>query len=117
TPRGACTQRGFGRRPCRALRVDATELTRINAGKPFYITEAIASGLERVPPTVVDSVLARAGNLSPEGRRALDAAAVFPVGATYHALETVLSETAGIDACVEARILEDTGGRIQFRHE
>ncbi len=97
--------------------LDAAELMRVTAGNPFYVTEAIASGLERVPSTVVDSVLARADILTPQGRRALDAAAIFPAGTTYDLLATVVSETAGIDECVEARSLELRDGRLGFRHE
>ncbi len=97
--------------------LDPAELLRITRGNSFYVTESVASGLGTVPPTVVDSVLARAATLTPEGRRALDAAAVFPVGTTYGVLVSMVGGVIGIDESIDAHILELEDGRLRFRHE
>src|SRR5919107_491847 len=56
---------------------DATALHRLTGGNPFFVTEALATEGETVPPTVGDAVLARAARLSPEARGVLDVAAVM----------------------------------------
>jgi DNA-binding CsgD family transcriptional regulator/tetratricopeptide (TPR) repeat protein len=97
--------------------LDPAELTRVTGGNPFYVTEAIAAGLEPVPATVVDSVLARAATVSEQARQALDSACVFPEGVRYDILAGIAHGTEGIDECLRAGLLEDRAGRLVFRHE
>ena len=56
----------------------AGDLYRVTGGNPFFVTEVLATAGERVPPTVRDAVLARAGHLSGPARRLLEATAVVP---------------------------------------
>lgn len=52
--------------------LDAAELYRATRGNPFYVTEVMQTGLDRVPQSARDAVLARAARLGPQApRRAL----------------------------------------------
>jgi DNA-binding CsgD family transcriptional regulator/tetratricopeptide (TPR) repeat protein len=97
--------------------LDPVELTRVTGGNPFYVTEAIAAGLEPVPATVVDSVLARAATITPQARSTLDAASVFPVGVSYDILAAVVDQEDGIDECLRVGLLEERDDRLAIRHE
>ena len=44
-----------------------TELHRVTGGNPFFVSEVVAAGGERIPPTVREAVLARAARLSRRG--------------------------------------------------
>jgi DNA-binding CsgD family transcriptional regulator/tetratricopeptide (TPR) repeat protein len=98
--------------------VDPTELYRVTAGNPFYVTECLASGLAEVPPTVADSVLARGLGLSADARRAWDAAAVLPGGGPPRLVAAIgeLAESA-VDECLQVGLLVAADGVVRFRHE
>jgi DNA-binding CsgD family transcriptional regulator len=55
---------------------DPTALHHRTAGNPFFITEILAAGGDRLPTTVRDAVLARVARLAEPTRLALEAAAV-----------------------------------------
>jgi hypothetical protein len=42
----------------------APELYRLTGGTPFYLTEVLRAGMEEIPPSARDAVLARAAQLS-----------------------------------------------------
>jgi AAA ATPase domain len=46
------------------------ELYRLTGGNPFYVTEVLRAGMEQVPPSARDAVLARAARLSGAARGA-----------------------------------------------
>jgi DNA-binding CsgD family transcriptional regulator len=56
---------------------DPQELHRRTGGNPFFITEILAAGGDRVPATVRDAVLARVQRLADPTRLALEAAAAI----------------------------------------
>ena len=58
--------------------LDAEELYGRTGGNPFFVTELLATGRERLPDTVRDAVLARAARLSEPAQRLLDAVAIVP---------------------------------------
>ena len=60
--------------------LDAAELYRVTGGNPFYVTEVMQTGLDRVPQSARDAVLARAARLGPQARGVLSVAAL--IGAT-----------------------------------
>lgn len=70
--------RGAVARLAQTSTVDSDELYERTGGNPFYVTEVLAAGSERVPPTVRDAVLARAAGLSGAARDVLEAVAVVP---------------------------------------
>ncbi len=97
--------------------IDPDELVHVTGGNPFFVTEVLAGGEERVPRTIVDSVLARASSLSTAGRGVLETASVMPRGATDSLLNRLTSSPRGIDEARGAGLLEDVRGRLRFRHE
>ena len=97
--------------------VDVDELYRITAGNPFFVTEVVAAGGERLPTSVSDAVGARLSRLTDEARAAVEAASV--VGrAVPPALLTGLGVGAeAIDACLAGGLLHEVDGQLAFRHE
>ncbi len=99
-------------------RVDPDQLHQRTAGNPFFVTEVIASGTDRIPHSVRDAVLARAARLSGQARNLLDAAAVVPGQAEtwlLEALDPVAMDS--IDECVGSGMLTASAGLVAFRHE
>ncbi|HSS68542.1 MAG TPA: AAA family ATPase [Nocardioidaceae bacterium] len=97
--------------------LDADELYRTTGGNPFLVVEVIAAG-GGLPRSVSDAVVARVARLSPEGRRAVEVAAV--IGSRIEpsiilAIEGVLS--AAVDECVSKGILAFDPPHFAFRHE
>jgi DNA-binding CsgD family transcriptional regulator/tetratricopeptide (TPR) repeat protein len=98
--------------------VDADELHEKTAGNPFFVTEVLAAGTERVPQTVRDAVLARVARLSPEARALLDAVAVVPRRTEVWLLEALTEGAlAALDECLGSGILRVEADGIAFRHE
>ena len=100
------------------LGVDAGELYSSTAGNPFFVVEALASGAERIPPTVRDAVLSRAARLSPAAHSLLEAAAVVPAHAELWLLEALAgSEIDRLDECLASGMLMSEPPSVVFRHE
>ncbi len=97
--------------------IDTGELYRLTDGNPFFVTECLSAGLDQVPVTVRDAVLARRSRLEPGARMALDAVAVVPSRAELWLLEALGASPAGLDGCVEAGVLVPVGASVSFRHE
>lgn len=99
-------------------RIDVDELHRSTDGNPFFVTEVLASGTQVLPRSVRDAVLARAGRLSPAGRRVLDAAAVVGApGEIGVLIEVSGQDPTALDECVAGGVLLDRGTALAFRHD
>jgi DNA-binding CsgD family transcriptional regulator/tetratricopeptide (TPR) repeat protein len=97
---------------------NAADVYRVTGGNPFFVTEALAAGGERVPPTVRDAVLARAGRLSGQARRLLEATAVVPGRIDLWLLEAVAPDLVErLEECVASGMLVGGRAEIGFRHE
>jgi DNA-binding CsgD family transcriptional regulator/tetratricopeptide (TPR) repeat protein len=100
---------------------DSASLHRLTGGNPFFATEVLADedAVGGIPATVRDAVLARAAWLSPEGRDALDAAAVIGSPISADLLMVVSEATAEtVDECLAGGMLVFAGERaFAFRHE
>jgi DNA-binding CsgD family transcriptional regulator len=97
--------------------LDTSELVRATGGNPFLVVESIAAG-GRLPASVRDAALARAGRLSRAGRAVVDAAAVLGQRFDHGLLDGVVP--CGGDAVEEALargVLVADGARLGFRHE
>jgi len=57
---------------------DVEEVFALTNGNPLFVTEVLASGVDAVPVSVQDAVLARARKLTPEARQILDLISVVP---------------------------------------
>ncbi|MFW6096992.1 MAG: ATP-binding protein [Chloroflexota bacterium] len=98
--------------------VDAHAFHHLTGGNPFYLTEALASSLDGIPPTVRDAVLARAARLSLSGRAVLNAAAVAgPRIEPWLLEEMTRAEAPTIDESLETGMLLAHGDVFTFRHE
>ena len=87
-------------------------------GNPFYVTEVLAAGDDKIPETVRDAVLARASRISTDGRRLLEAVAVVPGHAEIWLVERIAADTIShLDECLASGVLRATAGGIEFRHE
>ena len=98
--------------------LDAAELYRVTDGNPFYVTEVMQTGLDRVPQSAQDAVLARAAQLGPPARGVLYVAAL--IGATVEPwlLERAASTTPDmVDDLAESGLLVADGAALRFRHE
>ena len=108
--------------------IDAAALHRQTGGNPFFVSEVLA-GMEPMPPTIRDAVLARVARLSPDGRAVLEAAAVLGPRVEPALLARVagvdpptsgsppLDDWPALDECLSGGILLDQGEWLTFRHE
>ncbi len=98
--------------------VDPRDLYAKTAGNPFFVTEVLASGDDRIPETVRDAVLARASRLGAQARAVLDAASILQPRAELWLLEAVAPEAAeSLDECLAAGMLVSLPEAAAFRHE
>src|SRR3954453_13260834 len=97
---------------------DAGEPHLATGGTPFFVTEALAAGEQRIPPTVRDAVLARAARLSPEARSLLEVAALTPRRVEPWLLE-ILAEgyVDSLGECLGSGMLTAEPRGVAFRHE
>ncbi|MET0291026.1 MAG: AAA family ATPase [Steroidobacteraceae bacterium] len=88
-------------------------------GNPFHVTEYLAAKPPEVPRSVREASLARASRLSPQARRVLDAASLFPRHVDERLLSLVVedAEQAGLEECLRSGMLNASDGRLSFRHE
>jgi len=89
-------------------------LHEMTGGNPFFLTEALASGGDRLPGSVRDAVLARVQRLSPAAREVLELVSVVPSRAEVWLLD---SESGALDECVAVALLRADGEHVSFRHE
>jgi DNA-binding CsgD family transcriptional regulator/tetratricopeptide (TPR) repeat protein len=96
----------------------APELYRLTGGNPFYVTEALRSGMAEVPPSARDAVLARAARLSGGSRQVLDVAALTGTQVEARLLESVTGcPSSVLDELLESGLLVGDGAWLRFRHE
>jgi DNA-binding CsgD family transcriptional regulator/tetratricopeptide (TPR) repeat protein len=97
--------------------LDGAGLQGATGGNPFLVVEAIAAG-GRLPASVRDAALARAGRLSLAARRVVDTAAV--VGQRFDAslLRSLVGDCAdAVDEALGRGVLVAEGTTLGFRHE
>ena len=98
--------------------LDAAELYGRTGGNPFFVTEVLATGGERLPVTVRDAVLARAARVSEPAQRLLDAVAIVPGPAEMWLLQGLAGDLVRyLDECLASGMLAASGTAISFRHE
>jgi DNA-binding CsgD family transcriptional regulator/tetratricopeptide (TPR) repeat protein len=99
--------------------VDGGQLFEKTGGNPFFVTEALSCGADRVPPTVRDAVLARVSRAGPGGRRLLETIAIMPSAVSLTVLEVLAgADLDYLDRCLSCGVLAAAEDRtIRFRHE
>jgi DNA-binding CsgD family transcriptional regulator/tetratricopeptide (TPR) repeat protein len=102
----------------RSAGLPGDELFALTGGNPFLVTEVLASGSAGVPDNARAAVLARVAPLSPDARRALEAAAVIGVSVDVDLLDTVAgTEPDAVDECLTSGALVSESGAFRFRHD
>jgi len=97
---------------------DVDEVLALTAGNPLFVTEIVESGVQIVPASVQDSVLARAAQLSPSARRVLDTVSVIPGDSSRILIEGVLGPTEEeFSACARLGLLRVAADTVSFHHE
>lgn len=97
---------------------DLNRVLALTDGNPLFVSEVLASGVESVPISVQESVIARASKISLDARRILDVTSVIPGGADLSLIENVLHPTREQFAEAERLgLLEVTDDVVMFRHE
>src|SRR5579863_1224925 len=90
----------------------------VTGGNPFFVTEALATTGDRVPPTVRDAVLARAARLSPAARQIAELVGLVPGRIEPWLLEQVVgADEPAIDSCLSVGMVRHDDGSLAFRHE
>jgi DNA-binding CsgD family transcriptional regulator len=98
--------------------LEAAELYRLTAGNPFYVTEVVRAGLDVVPESARDVVLARVARLSGESREVLDTAALIGARVEPDLLTSVTAcPPPLLDELLASGLLAGDGERLRFRHE
>ena len=98
--------------------VDAGQLFRQTSGNPFFVTEVLAGGMQAVPATVQDAVLARIARLGSAGRSLVEAASISPATAEFWLLEQLCPDAMGsVEECLAAGVLSARPDGVVFRHE
>jgi DNA-binding CsgD family transcriptional regulator/tetratricopeptide (TPR) repeat protein len=98
--------------------LDAGAIFQRTGGNPFYVTEVLAAGSERVPATVRDAVLARVSRLSPAAQEAAGVTSVLGRRAEIDLVAAVSGlPLAAVDECLDRGVLVMDGGAVGFRHD
>lgn len=97
---------------------DVDEILALTGGNPLFITEVLASGIDAVPLSVRDSVLARASKLSTQARRILDLVSVIP-GEAERPLIARVAEPTDMQLAEATRqgLLLVTDDSLSFPHD
>lgn len=101
--------------------LEVGRLHRLTGGNPFFVTEVLRSASaapQRLPASVRDVVLARAGRLSEPARAALDVAALIGPRVRPSLLDRVTrAAPRDIDEMLVCGIVRVDGDGFVFRHE
>ena len=104
-------------RLAQGTKIDATELHRLTAGNPFFVTEVLQAGNEGLPASVRDAVLARTRTLSTPAREALDTAALIGSRMQSELLVSLIDNPLVTDELISHGLLIKDGDDLRFRHE
>ena len=97
--------------------IDATELHRLTAGNPFFVTEVLRAGNDGLPASVRDAVLARTRTLSAPARDALEIAALIGSRMRSELLVSLIDNPLVTDELISHGLLIKDGDDLRFRHE
>ncbi|MDT7574763.1 MAG: hypothetical protein QOH17_1096 [Pseudonocardiales bacterium] len=97
--------------------VDVTAVHHLTAGNPFYVSEVLAGGVDAVPGTVADAVLARLRRLEPATQQALEQLSVVPSRTELALARTLLPDLAVLAEAERSGMLEVAPRAVRFRHE
>jgi DNA-binding CsgD family transcriptional regulator/tetratricopeptide (TPR) repeat protein len=96
--------------------LDTDQVMDLTGGNPLFVTEVSSWGLDEVPPSVRDLVLARYARASHAARRLLDFVSIMPAGAG-RGLIAALVEPGPADETECRNLLQIDDAEFRFRHE
>lgn len=98
--------------------LDVGKILALTDGNPLFVTEVLRSGVESVPSSVQDSVLARAAKLSPSARQVLDLVSIVPGEAARPLIDTILGPSEEhVTECARQGLLRVETDTVSFHHE
>ena len=98
--------------------IELDEVLALTDGNPLFVTEVAASGVERVPSSVRDAVLARAGKLSLGARSLLDLVSVIPGESERSLIDIIVEPThEQMAECARQGLLHVGDKTVSFHHE
>lgn len=98
--------------------LDAAELHQVTGGNPFFLGEVLRTGLDRVPPSARDAVLARADRIGPTARQVLSVASLIGAVVEPAVLERAADATPDlVDELAQSGLLAADAAALRFRHE
>jgi tetratricopeptide (TPR) repeat protein len=99
-------------------RLDAAQLFRLTGGNPFFVTEVVSAGMETIPASARDAVLARVARLSPPARAVLESAALVGRRVEPELLAGLAPEFMSVaDELAASDLLMEENSSLAFRHE
>ncbi len=101
----------------RALR-SPSGIHAVTQGNPFFVTELLRGGVDTVPRSVQDLVLARYARLAPDAQAIVRLASVVPARIERWLIERLLgSPVDALEQCLNSGLLMPLGASLGFRHE
>jgi DNA-binding CsgD family transcriptional regulator len=97
--------------------IDPTELHRLTAGNPFFVTEVLQAGRHAVPVSIRDAVLARTKTLSAPAGDALEVAALIGSRMQSGMLVSLVDDPLVVDELISHGLLIKDGDDLRFPHE
>jgi DNA-binding CsgD family transcriptional regulator/tetratricopeptide (TPR) repeat protein len=97
--------------------IDATELHRLTAGNPFFVTEVLQAGSHTLPASIRDAVLARTRTLTGPARDALEMAALIGSRMRSELLVSLVHDPLVVDELISHGLLIKDGDDLRFHHE
>ena len=97
--------------------IDATELHRLTAGNPFFVTEVLQAGSNTLPASIRDAVLCRTRTLTTPAHDALEMAALIGSRVQSELLVSLVDDPLVVDELISHGLLIKDGDDLRFRHE
>jgi DNA-binding CsgD family transcriptional regulator len=99
--------------------VDPGHVYAVTAGNPFFVTEVLAAVGKRVPPTVMEAVLARVRRVDRPVRDLVEQLSVVPSGLDHWLVDRLAGSNglATLPTAEEHGLLDVSPERVAFRHE
>ena len=97
--------------------IDATELHRLTAGNPFFVTEVVQAGGDALPASIRDAVLARTRTLSTPARDALEVAALVGSRMQAELVVSLVNDPLIMDELISHGLVIKDGDDLRFRND
>jgi hypothetical protein len=97
--------------------IDPTELHRLTAGNPFFVSEVLEAGSDAPPASIRDAVLGRTRTLSTPARDALEVAALMGSRMQSGLLVSLVHNPLVVDELISHGLLIKDRDDLRFRHE